>query len=205
MRAKPSTNFKIVVVGSSGVGKSAIVQRLVEGTFREEAQNTVGVEFRPFLVPVGAETARLQIWDTAGQERFRSVSRAYFRNAVGAVLVYDISAESTFDDLGNWLHDLQHQCSPNAYILLVGNKKDLSERRQVGVQQGQDFADQNRLEYIETSAFSGENVSEAFTRLAFGVVSRVSEGQLKVAAAAETSPFTAAAKPQPEQQKEDCC
>jgi GTPase SAR1 family protein len=119
--------------------------------------------------------------------------------------VYDISDESTFDDLGNWLHDLQHLCSPNAYILLVGNKKDLSERRQVGVQQAQDFADQNRLEYIETSAFSGENVSEAFTRLAFGVVARVSDGRVKIEAATRGSPFMAAATSQPEQQKDDCC
>jgi small GTP-binding protein len=205
MRHSPNATFKIVIAGSSGVGKSAIVQRLVEGTFREEAQNTVGVEFKPFMIPVGTETVRLQIWDTAGQERFKSVSKAYFRNGVGAVLVYAITDESTFDDVSNWLYDLQHLCSPNAYILLVGNKRDLAEDRQVGVQQAQDFADQNRLEFIETSAFSGESVAEAFTRLAFGVVARVTDGQLKAESPARASPFRAAATEQPGPQKAVCC
>jgi small GTP-binding protein len=198
------TSFKIVVVGSSGVGKSAIVQRLVEGTFRDECQSTVGVEFKPFLIPIENDTVRLQIWDTAGQERFKSVSKAYFRNAVGAVLVYDICDEASFEELGNWLGDLQQLCSPNAYILLVGNKKDLAEKRQVGIQQAKSFADQNRIDYIETSACSGENVTEAFTRLAFGVAGRLTDGQLRVGAV-RGSPFKEAQKPLTARKKEDCC
>jgi small GTP-binding protein len=198
-------HLKVVVVGSSGVGKSAIVQRLVEGTFREGGQNTVGVDFKLFMVPIENETVRLQIWDTAGHERFRSVSKAYFRNAVGAVLVYDVSGESTFDALSGWLYDLQQLCSPNAYILLVGNKNDLADRRRVGIQQAMDFSDQNRLEYIEMSALSGENVFEAFTRLAFGVVARMADGQLKVEMASRASQFKHAATPQPERHNGACC
>jgi small GTP-binding protein len=179
MKVPISSTFKIVVLGSSGVGKSAIVRRLVDGTFSEESQSTVGVEFKPFVIPVNDQSVKLQIWDTAGQERFKSVSRAYFRNAVGAVLVYDIASESSFDDLGNWLNDLQQLCNPNAYILLVGNKADLEGERRVGVEQARDFADKHKLDYLETSARSGANVTEAFTRLAFAVAKRVSSGQIQ--------------------------
>jgi small GTP-binding protein len=178
MKPPPANSFKIVVVGSSGVGKSAIVQRLVDGTFRDEGQSTVGVEFKPFIIPVENQTVKLQIWDTAGQERFKSVSKAYFRNAVGAVLVFDVTSEASFEDLANWLHDLQQLCNANAYIMCVGNKRDLADQRQVGTQQAKDFADRHRLEYLETSALSGENVTEAFTRLAFGIAARVSSGAI---------------------------
>jgi small GTP-binding protein len=207
MAAKPSitSTFKIVVVGSSGVGKSAIVQRLVDNTFREEGQSTVGVEFKPFIIRVDEQTVKLQIWDTAGQERFKSVSKAYFRNAVGAVLVYDIASDASFDDLSNWLHDLQQLCHPSAYILLVGNKADLETERKVGVQQAKDFADNHQLEYLETSALTGSNVTETFTRLAFGVAKRVTSGQIQNAAAvSKASPFKVDPTPAPEA-KSDCC
>jgi small GTP-binding protein len=100
------TSFKVVLVGSSSVGKSSMVERLTEGIFPDDIQSTVGVEFKAFAVPVDDRTVRLQIWDTAGQERFKSVSKAYFRNAVGAVLMFDITQESTFEDLSTWLADL---------------------------------------------------------------------------------------------------
>jgi small GTP-binding protein len=209
MSTKPSitSTFKIVVVGSSGVGKSAIVQRLVDGTFRDESQSTVGVEFKPFLVKVDDQTVKLQIWDTAGQERFKSDSKAYFRNADGAVLVYDITSDTSFDDLSNWLHDLQQLCHPSAYILLVGNKGDLEKERKVGIQQAKDFAENHQLEYIETSALTGANVTETFTGLALGVANRVAAGQIQNAAAvAKGSPFKVETTPVPASDvKSDCC
>jgi small GTP-binding protein len=207
MAAKPSvtSTFKIVVVGSSGVGKSAIVQRLVDNTFREETQSTVGVEFKPFIIRVDEQTVKLQIWDTAGQERFKSVSKAYFRNAVGAVLVNDITSDASFDDLSNWLHDLQQLCHPSAYILLVGNKADLESDRKVGVQQAKDFAESHQLEYLETSALTGSNVTETFTRLAFGVAKRVISGQIQNTPAVAKGPgFKVDPTPAPEV-KSDCC
>jgi small GTP-binding protein len=203
MQPPPSGSYKIVVVGSSGVGKTAIVERLVEGTFREDTQSTVGVEFKPFIIPVENQTVRLQIWDTAGQERFKSVSKAYFRNAVGGVLVFDVSAEKSFEDLAGWLHDLQQVATPNAYILLIGNKVDLEDQRQVGTQQAKDFADRHRLEYLETSALSGDNVREAFTKLAFGIVARVASGEVQPGVpASKVNPFREQQK-QPE--ASGCC
>ena len=195
-----------MVVGASGVGKSAIVQRLIDGTFREEGQSTVGVEFKSFICPLEDQSVKLQIWDTAGQERFKSVSRAYFRNAVGAILVYDITNDVSFDELQTWLHDLQQLSHPNAFILLVGNKSDLEDQRQVGVQQAQDFADKHRLEYIETSAFNGSNIKESFTRLAYGIANRVANGQIQMNSGV-ARPFPAAQgqnKTEPEKKGCEC-
>lgn len=206
MKSTISQSFKIVVVGSSGVGKTAIVQRLIDGTFREEGQSTVGVEFKSFICPLEDQSVKLQIWDTAGQERFKSVSKAYFRNAVGAILVYDITNETSFEELSTWLNDLQALCNPNAYILLVGNKGDLESQRQVGVQQAKDFAEQHKLEYIETSALSGQNVSESFTRLAYGVATRVNNGQIQITSGAQkASPFKVDEPPKQQQSSGGCC
>jgi small GTP-binding protein len=176
------TMFKIVVVGSTSVGKTSIVERLITGSFADDIQSTVGVEFRSFVCQLDDHAVRLQVWDTAGQERFRSVSTAYFRDAVGAVLVYDITKEETFEDLGHWLTDLQQLCHPNAFVLLVGNKCDLEEQRRVGAQQVREFADQFRLECIETSAKSGQNIEETFTRMAYAVAARVDAGDIEVLA-----------------------
>jgi small GTP-binding protein len=197
------TSFKVVVVGSTSVGKSSMVERLIAGTFPDEVQSTVGVEFRSFVCQLEDHSIRLQIWDTAGQERFRSVSTAYFRDAVGAVLVYDITKEESFEDLSTWLTDLQQLCHPNAFILLVGNKCDREEDRRVGVQQVQDFADQYRLEYIETSAKSGQNIQETFTRLAYEVATRVERGEIAVLAPNPRA-FALNFEPPPEEESKGC-
>lgn len=197
-------SYKIVVVGASSVGKSSIVQRLVQGTFTEDGSTTCGADFYTYSCPVNSETIKLQIWDTAGQERFRSISKSYFRNAVGAILVYDITSMSSFDQLTDWLNDLQSLCSPNAYILLVGNKADLESQRQVGAQQIKEFSERHRLEALETSALSGKNVKEAFTRLAFEVTARVNSGQItpNPSPKPQPAPFN---QTQEEEKKKGCC
>jgi small GTP-binding protein len=173
-------SYKIVIAGASTVGKSSIVQRLVQGTFTEDGTTTCGAEFYTYTCPVNSENVKLQIWDTAGQERFRSISKSYFRNAVGAVLVYDISNLESFDQLGDWLNDLQTLAAPNAYILLVGNKADLEKSRQVGADVVRRFSERHHLEVVETSALSGKNVKEAFARMALEVSTRVSTGNIAV-------------------------
>jgi small GTP-binding protein len=173
-------SFKVVVVGSSGVGKSAMIQRLIDDVFSDDGQTTVGVEFKSYVVPVEDRNVKLQIWDTAGQERFKSVAKAYLRDAVGALLVYDVTSQISFDDLGNWLSDLRQLCHPSACILLIGNKSDLEADRQVGSETVQKFAELNKLEYLETSAKTGFNVTETFTRLAFGIANRLAGGQIEL-------------------------
>jgi small GTP-binding protein len=180
---KAPLSYKIVVIGASSVGKSSIVQRLVQATFTQDGTTTCGADFYTFSFPVGGDTVKLQIWDTAGQERFRSISRSYFRGAVGAVLVYDITNITSFDELTDWLNDLHNLAASNAYILLVGNKADLEPERQVSSDALKEFVDRHHLETIETSALSGKNVKEAFARMAFEVSTRVANGTITIATA----------------------
>ncbi|KAK8894943.1 hypothetical protein M9Y10_023385 [Tritrichomonas musculus] len=202
--SQASPSFKIVVVGASTVGKSSIVQRLVQGTFTEDGSTTCGADFYTYTCPVNSNNVKLQIWDTAGQERFRSISKSYFRNAVGAILVYDITNMQSFDQLTDWLNDLQTLCSPNAYIILVGNKIDLESQRQVGAQQVKDFAERHHLESIETSALNGKNIKEAFARLAFEVTARVNNGQITVSTN-RIQPPPSLEQTQQNDEKKGCC
>jgi small GTP-binding protein len=109
-------SFKFIVIGSSGVGKTAILKRLIEDTFTEESLATIGVEFDTTLLMVDNRRVKLQIWDTAGQERFRSIAKAYYRGAVGVILVYDLADRKTFDDLPDWIADIRSLCEPNAVV-----------------------------------------------------------------------------------------
>ena len=172
-------SYKVVVVGSSGVGKTAIVQHLISGNFREESQPTIGVEFKSYAIQENGESIKLQIWDTAGQERFRAVSKAYFRNALGAILVFDLTNRQSFDDLNVWFNDLSTLCAPNAYIILIGNKVDLEEERQIVESEANAFAQRYDLVYLETSAKNGNNVEEAFVRLGKEIYRKVKSGEIK--------------------------
>lgn len=171
-------SYKVVVVGSSGVGKTAIVQRLVDGTFSEEGQSTVGVEFKSHAVSFDSEVMKLSIWDTAGQERFRSVSKAYFRNSVGAILVFSLDDQQSFQDLDSWLNDLHSLSTPNAVILLVGNKSDVANKN-VSTSEAEQFAKRHGLEYLETSAKDGININDTFIRLARDISEKVKKGELR--------------------------
>jgi small GTP-binding protein len=131
------------------------------------------------LVPVGNEFIRLQIWDTAGQEKFRAISRAYFRNAVGAVLVFDVTDVSTFDALSEWLEELHSNCVPNVYILVVANKSDCETSRQVGREQIRSFCQRHQIDWMETSAKNGQNIDEAFSRLAGSVSRDIKSGRIR--------------------------
>jgi small GTP-binding protein len=175
----PSANqFKIVVAGASGVGKTAIVNQLVNHTFEVESQPTIGVEFTSLSLQTDSESVKLQIWDTAGQERFRSVSKAYFRNALGAVLVFDLANKASFEELNAWINDLNSLCAPNAYVILVGNKADLAGQRVVTEVEGRETAKRYGLEYLETSAKSGDNIADAFVRLGAGILRQIKVGRI---------------------------
>jgi small GTP-binding protein len=173
-----ANRFKVIVVGASGVGKTAIVNQLANHTFKEESQPTIGVEFKSWSLQTDSETLKLQIWDTAGQERFRSVSKAYFRNALGAVLVFDLTIKASFEELNTWINDLNILCAPNAYIILVGNKTDLAEDRVVTEVEGAETAKRYGIEYLETSAKSGDHIADAFVRLGAGILRQIKVGRI---------------------------
>jgi small GTP-binding protein len=165
-------SYKCILVGSSGVGKTAILKRLVEDTFSEESQSTIGVEFDSTILNIENRRVKLQIWDTAGQERFRSIAKAYYRNAVGVIAVYDLIDRKSFDDLGSWMTDIHALCDANAVVQLIGNKADMAAYRRITVQEAEEFASQHHIKYIETSAKSGANVKDAFVRLAVDIMER---------------------------------
>ena len=162
-------NFKFIVIGSSGVGKTAILKRLVDDVFTGESQSTIGVEFIATSIDVDGTSVKLQIWDTAGQERFRSIARAYFRSAIGVILVFDLSDRKSFEDLNQWLNDVHSLCDPNAVVTLIGNKSDLAGQRAITATEAESFAQLHQLAYLETSALGGDNIQEAFQRTAAAV------------------------------------
>jgi small GTP-binding protein len=163
---------KFILIGSSGVGKTAILKRLVSDTFLDDSQSTIGVEFETTMLNIDNQRLKLQVWDTAGQERFRAIAKAYYRSAVGVILVYDLTDRKSFEELGSWLNDIHALCDPNAVIQLIGNKADLCPRRVVSVQEAENLAKQHNLQYLETSAKQGLNVRNAFVNVAVQVMDK---------------------------------
>lgn len=158
--------FKIVLIGDSNVGKSMLLDRYVKDRFRLDSKSTIGVEFATKNVKLkNGKVAKAQIWDTAGQERYRAITSAYYRGAVGAVIVYDIACNQSFYNVSRWLTELNEYADSNITIILVGNKCDLTHLREVPYDDGAALASENKLEFFETSCLNRENVDVAFTSL----------------------------------------
>jgi len=151
-----------VLIGDSGVGKSNLLSRFTRNEFNLESKSTIGVEFATKSIHADGKTIKAQIWDTAGQERYRAITSAYYRGAVGALLVYDISKRISYENVSRWLKELRDHADQNIVIMLVGNKKDLRHLRQVSTDEAKAFCEQNKLFFIETSALSDSNVTRAF-------------------------------------------
>ena len=157
---------KIVVIGSSGVGKTNLISQLVSHEFTEDTQATIGVEFQTKTVQIDGRNFRLQIWDTAGQERFRAISRSIYHGARGVMVVYDITRQPTFDHVPSWLEEIRAILSADTPIFLLGNKSDLEDSREVKTEAADLFAKENGLIFFETSAKNNTNVDKAFEWLA---------------------------------------
>lgn len=154
--------FKVVLIGDSGVGKSNLLSRFTRNEFCLESKSTIGVEFATRSIQVDGKTIKAQIWDTAGQERYRAITSAYYRGAVGALLVYDITKPVTFENVERWLKELRDHADSNIVIMLVGNKSDLRHLRSVSTEDSQVFCEGEGLSFIETSALESTNVEKAF-------------------------------------------
>ncbi|PLN78743.1 ras-domain-containing protein [Aspergillus taichungensis] len=157
--------FKVVLIGDSGVGKSNLLSRFTRNEFNLDSKSTIGVEFATRSIQVDSKTIKAQIWDTAGQERYRAITSAYYRGAVGALLVYDISKHQTYDNVNRWLKELRDHADSNIVIMLVGNKSDLRHLRAVPTEEAKQFASENNLSFIETSALDASNVELAFQNI----------------------------------------
>ncbi|KAJ8903984.1 hypothetical protein NDN08_000514 [Rhodosorus marinus] len=171
--------FKVVLIGDSGVGKSNLLSRFTRNEFSLESKTTIGVEFATRSIVTEGKTIKAQIWDTAGQERYRAITSAYYRGAVGALILYDIAKKMTFENVERWLKELRDHADRNIVIMLVGNKCDLKHIRAVSEEEGTSFSERNKLSFIETSALEATNVEDAFSRILTEIYRLVSQQQLE--------------------------
>lgn len=171
--------FKIVLIGDSGVGKSNLLSRFTRNEFSLESKSTIGVEFATRSIQVDGKTIKAQIWDTAGQERYRAITNAYYRGAVGALLVYDITKTSSFENVARWLKELRDHADANIVVMLVGNKSDLRHLRSVKTEDAQAYCEREGLSFIETSALEATNVEKAFQQTLTEIYHIVSKKQLE--------------------------
>ena len=161
--------FKIVLIGDSFVGKSNILSKYLKNEFNEDSKATVGVEFGSINITIDNKIVKGQIWDTAGQERYKAITNAYYKGALGAFLVYDITRKETFDSVDKWIPELKANGSKNMSILIIGNKSDLEDKRQVTKEDGEQKAANYGVAFMETSAYNGENIEVAFDTMVKGI------------------------------------
>ena len=156
-------SFKIIVIGDSGVGKSCFTNKATKNFFEEDYNATIGFEFFNFNIKLSDKIIKLQIWDTCGQELYRSLITNFYRNASLAIIVYEVTSLDSFNNVEMWLRELRTHSSPDIKVFLIGNKIDLTEKRQVKTEDGESFAKQNNFsKFIESSAKDGINAKEIF-------------------------------------------
>ena len=157
--------FKIVVVGDCAVGKSNILSRYINNQFSKESKSTIGVELSSKCFKIDNKVIKINIWDTAGQERFTSITSAYYKGAKGALIVYDITRQDTFDNIDKWLRELRLKINADIKVFIIGNKSDLSLLRQVDYEEAKQKAEKLKVKLYETSALDSKNINEAFKTL----------------------------------------
>jgi len=170
--ASPTSDlFKLLLIGDSGVGKSSLLLRFAVDTYTESFISTIGVDFKIRKIELDGKTIKLQIWDTAGQERFRTIESSFYRGAHGIIVVFDLTDQESFENVKQWLHEIDRYAPANVKKLLVGNKCDLASKRAVPTELAAAFAESLGVEYLETSAKSALNVEKAFTAISREVAS----------------------------------
>ncbi|KAL1920462.1 uncharacterized protein VTP21DRAFT_839 [Calcarisporiella thermophila] len=181
MSASKGTSYdyliKLLLIGDSGVGKSCLLLRFSDDSFTPSFITTIGIDFKIRTIDLDGRRIKLQIWDTAGQERFRTITTAYYRNAMGILLVYDVTDERSFNNIRTWYSNIEQHASEGVNKILVGNKCDAQENKVVSTEQGQALANELGVKFLETSAKSNINVEEAFFTLARDVKGRLIDTQ----------------------------
>lgn len=158
--------FKLLLIGDSGVGKTCVLFRFSEDAYNSTFISTIGIDFKIRTIELDGKRIKLQIWDTAGQERFRTITTAYYRGAMGIILVYDITNEKSFDNIRNWVRNIEEHASSDVERMIIGNKCDMNDRRKVSKERGAELALEYNVKFLETSAKASINVEEAFITLA---------------------------------------
>ena len=164
--SKKESLYKILILGDSTVGKTCFLTRYADNTFQENQMATLGVDYKLKNVKMeDGNIVKLQIWDTAGQDRFHSLTRNYFKGAHGIILLYDITTQSSFDNVSKWIKQIKEDASEKVVIILVGNKIDLEHKRAIPTEEGEKIAEDFGLIFFECSAKTGKNINEAFNEL----------------------------------------
>ncbi|KAM6112408.1 ras-related protein Rab-13 [Phoenicopterus ruber ruber] len=166
--------FKLLLIGDSGVGKTCLIIRFAEDNFTSTYISTIGIDFKIRTVDIDGKKIKLQVWDTAGQERFKTITTAYYRGAVGIILVYDITDEKSFENIQNWMKSIKENASAGVERLLIGNKCDMEGKRKVQRDEAEKLAKEHGIRFFETSAKSSVNVEEAFSTLARDILQKSS-------------------------------
>ena len=170
--------FKVVLVGDSFVGKTNIMSKYLKNEFHEDSKATVGVEFGSKQFNIEGHSIKAQIWDTAGQERYKAITSAYYKGAKGAFVVYDITRKGSFESIDKWVSDLTAAADKKITIVVIGNKCDLEDQRQITKEQGEEKAGKLEVAFLETSALSGENLDKAFEMMISEIFKKCHEEML---------------------------
>lgn len=169
--------FKLLLIGDSGVGKSCLLLRFADDTYTESYISTIGVDFKIRTLELDSKVIKLQIWDTAGQERFRTITSSYYRGAHGIIIVYDVTEQETFNNVKQWLQEIERYASENVQKLLVGNKCDLTVKKVVDFSTAKEYADSIGIPFLETSAKNSTNVEQAFMTMASEIKKHMGSSQ----------------------------
>ncbi|KAG8438661.1 hypothetical protein GDO86_005014 [Hymenochirus boettgeri] len=165
--------FKIILIGDSNVGKTCVVHRFNSGVFADRQHNTIGVDFSVRSLNIDGKRVKIQVWDTAGQERFRTITQSYYRSAHGAIIAYDITRRQSFESIPQWIYEAEKYGAANLMLMLIGNKVDLLEKRQVLFEEACTLAEKHGLlAVLETSAKQSCNVDEVFMLMAKELIAR---------------------------------
>ena len=197
--------FRFIIVGDMAFGKSCLLLQFTDHKFRHQHELTIGVEFGGKTIEVKNKNVKIQIWDTAGQEAFQAITRTYYKGAIGALLVYDITIKETFDHINKWLQEVKLNGSKDICCILIGNKKDLEENRQVKYEEGKKLAEDNNLLFLETSAKTAENVQECFTISAEKILEQITKTGVDPTAPSKNVRITIDDDEEEENKKEKKC
>ena len=197
--------FRYIIVGDMAVGKSCLLLQFTDHKFRHQHELTIGVEFGGKTIEVKNKNVKIQIWDTAGQEAFQAITRTYYKGAIGALLVYDITRKETFDHINKWLNEVKLNGSKDICCILIGNKKDLEEQRQVKYEEGKKLAEDNNLLFLETSAKTAENVQESFVISAERILDQINKTGVDPTASSKNVKITIDDDEDEKKEEKKCC
>ncbi|KAM7540144.1 hypothetical protein Aperf_G00000046829 [Anoplocephala perfoliata] len=169
--------FKLMLIGDSGVGKTCILFRFVDDSFSSSFISTIGIDFKIKTVEIEGRRIKLQIWDTAGQERFQTITASYYRGAMGIMLVYSVTCRKSFDNISKWMSNITNLASEDVEKIIVANKSDKADQRQVTAEEGLAIAEKYDVQHFETSAMNGTNIEAAFYELTRAILKKVPRDQ----------------------------